>query len=81
MSLITSIKEAIKNPTILDNNKIKSQQTRQILDRIIGYLLSPLLARIEGIEDKCDDCRKLGTGRVQWEVTKLIIDKENEINN
>jgi DNA topoisomerase I len=74
-----AIKHAIDNPTTLDTNKVKSQQTRQILDRIIGYLLSPQLSQLPDIETVCEDPRKLGTGRVQCVVTNLIVEKERQI--
>ena len=73
-------KEAINNAIInsrkIDMNMFYSQQARRILDRIVGYKLSPILKKIEDIKTK-----SLGAGRVQSVVTRLIVDKENEINN
>lgn len=68
----TELKEAIKNPRQLDNNLINAQKTRRILDRIVGYELSPLLMKHIGKGS-------LSAGRVQSVVARLIMDKENEI--
>ena len=62
--------EAMANPTKIDDNLVKSQETRRILDRIIGFRLSKLLQA------------KLGSksaGRVQSVALKLIVDREREI--
>ncbi len=67
----TAISEAIKNPIEIDLKKVNSQQTRRILDRIVGYKLSPLLWRKVK--------KKLSAGRVQSVALKLIVDRENEI--
>jgi DNA topoisomerase-1 len=71
-----AISNAITNPRKIDMDMFYSQQTRRILDRIVGYKLSPILKRIEDIKTK-----SLGAGRVQSVVTRLIVDKEIEINN
>ncbi len=63
--------EAIKNPTVIDNNLVKSQETRRILDRIIGFRLSKLLQSKIGAKS---------AGRVQSVALKLIVDREREIN-
>lgn len=62
--------EAIKNPTIIDDNLVKSQETRRILDRIIGFRLSKLLQSKIGAKS---------AGRVQSVALKLIVDREREI--
>ena len=62
--------EAMKNPTKIDDNLVKSQETRRILDRIIGFRLSKLLQRKIGAKS---------AGRVQSVALKLIVDKEREI--
>lgn len=63
--------EAINNPTVIDDNLVKSQETRRILDRIIGFRLSKLLQSKIGAKS---------AGRVQSVALKLIVDRENEIN-
>lgn len=68
-----SVNEAIKNPHKINQNKVNAQQARRLLDRIVGYKISPLLwDRVMG---------GLSAGRVQSIVVKIIIDKENEIEN
>ena len=62
--------EAINNPTVIDDNLVKSQETRRILDRIIGFRLSKLLQSKIGAKS---------AGRVQSVALKLIVDKEEEI--
>ena len=72
-------KEAINNallkPTKLDNNKIFAQQTRRILDRIVGYRLSPLLNQT----NLSTDNNYLAAGRVQSVIVKLLVDQDNKI--
>ncbi len=62
------IKEAVKSPSKLDENKFNAQQTRRILDRIVGYQLSPLLW--EKVQ------YGLSAGRVQSVALKLIVDRQ-----
>ena len=67
-----AIKKAISNPAKIDNNMVMAQQARRLLDRLVGYKISPLLWKImKG---------QLSAGRVQSVVVKIVIDKENEIN-
>ena len=67
------ILDAIKKPQPINKEYVNSQKMRRILDRLVGYLLSPLLWKNIGNP-------KLSAGRVQSAVLKLIIEKENEIN-
>ena len=62
--------EAINKPTVIDDNLVRSQETRRILDRIIGFRLSKLLQSKIGAKS---------AGRVQSVALKLIVDREREI--
>ncbi len=66
-----AVKNAIKSPRQIDMNLVDAQQARRVLDRIVGYKISPLLWR---------KIRKgLSAGRVQSVATRLICDREEEI--
>lgn len=66
-----AVLKAINNPREINLNMVNSQKTRRILDRLVGYKISPLLwKKIE---------RKLSAGRVQSAALKLICDREAEI--
>jgi len=67
-----TVTEAIKNPLQLDFNKYEAQQTRRILDRLVGYQISPVLW--EKVK------RGLSAGRVQSVAVRMICDREEEIN-
>jgi DNA topoisomerase-1 len=68
----TAIKDALKNARSIDINMVNAQQARRLLDRVVGYKLSPLLAsKIQ---------KGLSGGRVQSSTLKLIVDREREIN-
>ena len=67
----SAIQHALETPRKVDMNSVDAQQTRRLLDRIVGYKLSPLLAsKIQ---------RGLSAGRVQSSTLKLVVDKEREI--
>ena len=66
-----AVKEAMKEPRTVDRNLIDAQQARRVLDRIVGYKMSPVLWK---------KVRKgLSAGRVQSVAVKLIVDREEEI--
>jgi len=66
-----AIQKAIRNPRTLDQKLIEAQQARRILDRLVGYTLSPFLwAKVY---------RGLSAGRVQSVAVRIIVDRENEI--
>ncbi len=65
------VRESIANPREIDYDLVDAQQARRVLDRIVGYQLSPLLwKKIR---------RGLSAGRVQSVATRLVVDRENEI--
>jgi DNA topoisomerase-1 len=66
-----ALKEAFANPSTLDLNKVNSQIARRVLDRVVGYNLSPLLWK--------KIVRGLSAGRVQSVALKFIVDREKEI--
>lgn len=69
----TAILSALENPRNLNIDSVNAQQARRLLDRIVGYKLSPLLnSKIQ---------RGLSAGRVQSAALKIIVDKEREILN
>ena len=67
----TAVKDGIKHPRSIDMNIVNSQQARRILDRIVGYKLSPFFWRAVR--------SGLSAGRVQSVATKIIVERENEI--
>jgi DNA topoisomerase-1 len=69
-----AIKKAVANPRLLDQNLFYAQQARRILDRVVGFELSPVLWKKLGR-------RTLSAGRVQSVAVRLVVEREREINN
>lgn len=67
------VTESIRNPRDIDSDLVDAQQARRLLDRLVGYKLSPLLwKKIR---------RGLSAGRVQSVATRMVVDRENEIRS
>ena len=67
-----SVKNGISNPEVVDMGLVDAQQARRILDRLVGYRLSPFISQ--------KIRRGLSAGRVQSVAVRLIVDRENEIS-
>jgi DNA topoisomerase-1 len=68
-----AITKAVENPRVLDTNLVNAQQARRVLDRLVGFELSPVLWRKVK--------QGLSAGRVQSVAVRLIVERENEITN
>ncbi len=68
-----AVNEAIKNPKYVNEGLVEAQQARRVLDRLVGYTLSPVL---------CKKIRnKLSAGRVQSAALRIVVDREKEIRD
>ena len=68
----TSVENGMKHPSKIDMDLVNAQQARRILDRLVGYRLSPFISQ--------KIRRGLSAGRVQSVAVRLIVDREDEIN-
>ena len=68
-----AVNEAFEHPKQIDQNLVDSQQARRVLDRLVGYKVSPLLCRTVG--------GKLSAGRVQSVALRMVVEREREIEN
>lgn len=69
----TAVNEAIAHPRPIDDKLVNAQQARRVLDRLVGYKISPILCK--KIQNK------LSAGRVQSVTLRLVVDREREIQN
>lgn len=69
-----AIKKAVEQPRLINMNLVNAQQARRVLDRLVGFELSPVLWRKIGMQ------RSLSAGRVQSVAVRLIVEREREIN-
>ena len=70
-----AIKKAVENPRKINMDLVNAQQARRVLDRLVGFELSPVLWRKIGMQ------KSLSAGRVQSVAVRLIVEREREINN
>ena len=68
-----AVTKALENPRIIDERLVDAQQARRVLDRIVGYKLSPIICK--------KIAPKISAGRVQSVALKLVVDREKEIEN
>ncbi|HZB43817.1 MAG TPA: type I DNA topoisomerase [Pyrinomonadaceae bacterium] len=68
-----AVQEAFEHPKQIDQNLVDAQQARRVLDRLVGYKVSPLLCRTVG--------GKLSAGRVQSVALRMVVEREREIEN
>ncbi len=69
-----ALTKAVQNPTIINYDMVHAQQARRLLDRLVGYQISPVLWKYMAYNGTAQSA-----GRVQSVVVRIIIDKENEI--
>ncbi|WP_207493206.1 type I DNA topoisomerase [Aridibaculum aurantiacum] len=70
-----AIRRAVENPRTINMNLVNAQQARRVLDRLVGFELSPVLWRKIGMQGG------LSAGRVQSVAVRLVVEREREINN
>jgi DNA topoisomerase-1 len=70
-----ALTKAVQNPTVINEDMVHAQQARRLLDRLVGYEISPVLWKFMTFNGSAQSA-----GRVQSVVVRIIIDKENEIN-
>ena len=75
----TALQAAVSNPGVINNNMFYAQQARRIIDRLVGFLISPCLWK--NVQSSYKSGQGLSAGRVQSVVNKLIIERENAIND
>src|ERR671913_474528 len=68
-----AVQDAFKSPKQVDMNLVDAQQARRVLDRLVGYKVSPLLCRTVG--------GRLSAGRVQSVALRMVVEREREIEN
>ena len=68
-----AVQDAFKEPKAIDANLVDAQQARRVLDRLVGYKVSPLLCRTVG--------GRLSAGRVQSVALRMVVEREREIEN
>src|SRR5438093_5197897 len=66
-----AVQEAFEHPKQIDENLVDAQQARRVLDRLVGYKVSPLLCRTVG--------GRLSAGRVQSVALRMVVEREREI--
>ena len=71
----TAITHALTKPRVINENLVDAQQARRVLDRLVGYKLSPL------VSNKIQGSQSLSAGRVQSVTLRLVVDKDREIED
>ena len=73
-----ALQSAVANPGVINNDMFYAQQARRVIDRLVGFLISPCLWK--NVQSSYKEGQGLSAGRVQSVVNKLIIERENAIN-
>lgn len=66
-----AVLDAIRQPRMIDNKLVAAQEARRVLDRLVGYMVSPVVSELLG--------EQLSAGRVQTPAVRLVVDREREI--